>query len=828
MMDRSGVRRHAFILGLAPAVLGWFALAFAVVSATGADSVPAGVPSAPSASSAVQPLGPKAKSFLETHCVSCHSGDKPKGDLRLELTAQDFADPAIEKHWAEALDKVDTGEMPPAKKPRPSADEIRNFAQWVRGGIQAAAVRRRAEQGRGVIRRLNRAEYQNTIRDLLGIEIDLNEGLPLDSSAEGFDNVGSALQTSSFLLERYLEAADLALDVAIANRKQPPMVKKRVDPREERHVKVTTEKVFRKLDEGLAMFSSSAWQAITVSQFYPPDRGTYRFRISARAVQSGGKPVTFRVDAGPMQMGTQNHFVGYFDATDGKSTIVEFTDHLEARSTIRILPYGLASAQAVNKVGADTWDGPGVAMEWIEVEGPLNEIWPPASHRRIFGDLPQIAAPIFNQRDRMEVTSPKPMEDATAILRSFARRAFRRAVTDDDLKLPLSLVQKKLDARESFEQAMRVGLKAVLTSPHFLFIAERPGKLSDFALASRLSYFLWSSMPDDELLGLAEKGSLGEPATLRKQIERMLADRKAKAFTENFVGQWLQLREIDFTAPDPRLYPEFDDMLKVSMVRETHLFFDELLKNDLNVANFLSSDFTMLNGRLAKHYGIPGVDGFEMRKVALPPGTHRGGVLTMASVLKVSANGTNTSPVVRGAWVLDRILGTPPSPPPTAVSAIEPDIRGATTIREQLAKHREIESCAGCHRKIDPPGFALESFDVIGGWRTNYRSIGRGTPVTIDGRRVPYSNGPKVDPADALPDGRAFEDIDGLKKHLLADRDRFAKVLTRKLMTYATGYAVEPADEPGVEAIVAKVRDRGYGLRSLVHEIVQSELFRTR
>jgi hypothetical protein len=545
-------------------------------------------------------------------------------------------------------------------------------------------------------------------------------------------------------------------------------------------------------------------------------------------VQSGGKPVTFRVDAGPMLMGKQNHFVGYYDVPAERSITIEITDALEARNTIRILPYGLASAQAVNKVGAETWDGPGLAVHWVEVEGPIHESWPPVSHRRLFGDLPQKPSPIVNQRDRLEVTSDKPIDDARSILQSFGRRAFRRSVMDDDIAFPLSLVKKKLDAGESFESAMRVGLKAVLTSPHFLFLRERPGKLDSFAIASRLSYFLWSSMPDDELLSLAEQGTLVDTAVLRKQVERMLADPKSSAFTENFVGQWLQLRDIDFTAPDPRLYPEFDDMLKVSMVRETHLFFEELLKHDLPVTNFLWSDFSMLNGRLARHYGIPGVEGFTMRKVALPPGSRRGGVLTMASVLKVTANGTNTSPVTRGAWVLDRILGTPPSPPPTAVSAIEPDIRGATTIREQLAKHREVESCAGCHRKIDPPGFALESFDVIGGYREYYRSIGRGTAVTIDGRRMPYSNGPRVDPADALSDGRAFADIDGLKKLLVADKDKFARALTRKLMTYATGYAVEPADEPGIASITAKARDRGDGLRSLVHEIVQSELFRTR
>ena len=278
--------------------------------------------------------------------------------------------------------------------------------------------------------------------------------------------------------------------------------------------------------------------------------------------------------------------------------------------------------------------------------------------------------------------------------RAFTRRAFRRTVTADDVAPFVAIVRAKLAEGYTFEPAMRAALKGVLISPEFLFLRERPGKLDDFALACRLSYFLWSTMPDDELFTLAEQQKLGRPDVLRQQVERLLASPKAAAFTENFVGQWLALREIDATEPSHILYPEFDHLLKVSMIRETELFFDEVLKNDLSLTNFVASDFTMLNGRLARHYGIPGVDGWEFQKTTLPPGSHRGGVLTMASVLKVTANGTTTSPVLRGAWVLDRILGTPPPPPPDNVPAIDPDIRGARTIREQLAKHRSIESCA--------------------------------------------------------------------------------------------------------------------------------------
>ena len=297
-------------------------------------------------------------------------------------------------------------------------------------------------------------------------------------------------------------------------------------------------------------------------------------------------------------------------------------------------------------------------------------------------------------------------------------------------------------------------------------------------------------MPDDELFTLAEEQKLSRPDVLRQQVERLLASPKAAAFTENFVGQWLGLREIDATEPSHILYPEFDHLLKVSMIRETELFFDEVLKNDLSLTNFVASDFTMLNGRLAKHYGIPGVEGWEFQKMPLPPDSHRGGVLTMASVLKVTANGTTTSPVLRGAWVLDRILGTPPPPPPDNVPAIDPDIRGAKTIREQLAKHRSIESCAACHRKIDPPGFALESFDCIGGWRDHYRATGTGrkrSSSTAGGCRI--SRARKSTPPTSRPRASGSRISTSSSRSSCRDKPRLARALTTKLITYATGRA---------------------------------------
>ncbi|HEX7896734.1 MAG TPA: DUF1592 domain-containing protein, partial [Planctomycetota bacterium] len=752
-------------------------------------------------------LAPQAveptQAFLDRHCRECHGAEKPKGDFRLGQLA---ADPKL---WLKVREQVVEGAMPPAKKPRPSKEEIDALAAAIDVRVAAAENARRAAQGRVLLRRLNRVEYQNTVRDLLGIDIDLNEVLPLDPVADGFDNNAEALRVSSFSMEQYLEAADRVLNAAIANTPKPWSIQKRYSVKDERSVKATGD-VYRHLEDAVAIFSSweSANICVTMWNFTTKFRGRYRVKISAYGFQTGA-PVRFRVLTGTFQGVTESRLVGYFEVPAGKPSEIDFVAHMEPRNTLRIIAEGLGvTPPTVQKAGAQNYKGPGLAVQWVDVDGPLMEEWPPASHRKLLGELSQAKI----SGDRLEVVSEKPAVDALRVLRDFARRAFRRE--DVDLQPYLARVKAKLAAGDSFEQALRVGLKAILVAPDFLYLREKPGKLDEFALASRLSYFLWSSMPDEELLGLAAKKELS--TSLRPQVERMLKNPKAAAFTRNFAGQWLNLRAIDATVPDPALYPEYNDVLKVAMVQEATLFFDELLKNDLSLTRFVASDFTMLNGPLAQHYGIPGVEGLEFRRVPLPPGSPRGGVLTMAAVLKVTANGTSTSPILRGAWVLDRVLGTPPPKPTVDVEAVEPDIRGATTIREQLAKHRERPECASCHRKIDPPGFALESFDVIGGWRDHYRSVGKGEAVP--GRR--YLKGPAVDPSDVL-----FKDIHEYKELLLKDPDLLARALAGKLLGYATGGPPATADKPDVEAIVRAIRDKDYGLRSLVHEIVASRPF---
>jgi hypothetical protein len=456
------------------------------------------------------------------------------------------------------------------------------------------------------------------------------------------------------------------------------------------------------------------------------------------------------------------------------------------------------------------------------------------------------------------------LDDIRSILLRILPQAFRRSSNAEDVEPYVALARQALDEGLAFEKALRRGLKGVLCAPEFLFLEElcsrEPGgprgpmaetdpqddsstlaappqglavrRIDDFALASRLSYFLWSSQPDSELLELAERRDLSQPHVLRAQVERMLADPKSQRFVASFTGQWLRLDDIDFTVPDENLYPEYNQLLRQSMLDETQAFFREVLDRDLSVQNFIDSDFAMINQPLADFYGIDGVEGLRVRRVELPDNCLRGGVLTQASVLKVSADGTRTSPVLRGAWILKHFYGAPAPPPPPTVAAVEPDIRGAATIRERLAKHRDHESCNRCHRKIDPPGFALESFDVIGAQRDWYRTRSGGKYVSkprhpqAPNQHVQYRQGPDVDASGITADGQPFAGIREYKQLLLKDDSAMSRALTRLLLTYSLGRQLGFSDRPEVERIVARVRKTGCGLRSIVHEIAQSDIFR--
>jgi hypothetical protein len=431
---------------------------------------------------------------------------------------------------------------------------------------------------------------------------------------------------------------------------------------------------------------------------------------------------------------------------------------------------------------------------------------------------------------RIEVVSKDPVGDADRLMRGFVAQAFRRTATVDEIQSFLALVHRARDAGFSFQDAMIAGYTAVLASPGFLYFQGEPGRLDGPAIAERLAFFLWNSPPDATLRALAADGSLLKPEVLRAQVDRLLDDAKSLRFVEAFLDYWLDLREIDASSPDGNLYPEYqlDEHLTESLERETHLTFAEFLRRDLGPAAIVDADFALLNGRLARHYGVPGVEGALLRPVKLPADHVRGGFLTQGSVLKVTANGTTTSPVLRGVWVMEKILGHHVPPPPAGVGAVESDTRGATTIREELARHSSQESCNACHRTIDPPGFALESFDVMGAWRDQYRSVGEGTPVAGTGHHGQifiYKLAQPVDASGVVEGAGEFADIRGFKQALLKNPDRIARNLVEQFLVYATGAPVRFTDRPAVERILADTRASGHGLRSLVHALVQSEPF---
>ena len=518
----------------------------------------------------------------------------------------------------------------------------------------------------------------------------------------------------------------------------------------------------------------------------------------------------------------------YYEMSPTEYREFVYEARVSAGQTLRLQAYRAIPDEPGEEGGI--FHGLCAVVEWVEIEGPLLDQWPPRGHQFLYGDLPLVPLDVKQPQKELIVTSASPEADARRLLGGFLTKIFRRAATIDEVEEHVGIFKEHLQSGMRFDEALRMAYKMALCSPEFLFFAEHPGRLSDNALGTRLSYALWGGPPDAALAEVAAQGKLHEPGVLREQTDRLLADPRSNRFVRSFLDSWLNLRDINATQPDTKLFTEFEDYLRDSMVDESVAFFGELVRENLGVKNVVHSDFAMLNERLAEHYGIPGVRGVGIRKVALPEHSRRGGLLTQGAVLKVSANGTSTSPVVRGAYVLARFLGTPPEPPPKSVPAIEPDIRGATTIRDQLEKHRADATCATCHATLDPPGFALESFDVTGRWRTNYRTLpesAKGRVVTIAGcdARL-FAEGPKVLPGYTLEDGRVFEDIDGFKRLLLSNQEQLARALTEKLVAHFTGARMQFADREVVSDIVKRAQKDGYGVRSLIHEVIQSRLFR--
>jgi mono/diheme cytochrome c family protein len=612
---------------------------------------------------------------------------------------------------------------------------------------------------------------------------------------------------------------------------------------------------------------ASSYEPIEVSfnRFRAPASGRYKLRFKTYSVWAGpGKgnkwfipdldnispgrrpePVTIYSETPPRLL----RLLGSFDAQT-KPGVAEIDTYLLEGETIRPDAARLFRSRPPSWINplAEKDGCPGVAFAWMEVEGPVGGADPAAGEKLLFGDLPVKKAASagpgrFGNRESAtrgagrqsaampDVISKNPRQDAERLLRNFLAQAYREPTGAADVARFLKVFDAASASGSGFADAMIASYTAVLCSPRFVCLEEKPGRLDDFALASRMSFFLWNSPPDEELRSLAAAGKLHEPAVLKAQTDRLLNDAKSRRFVNAFLDYWLDLRKINNTSADEVLYNDYylDDLLVESALGETQLFFNDLVKGNLPARNLVSSDFSMLNERLATHYGIPGVDGVALRRVKLPAGSVRGGLLTQASVLKVTANGTTTSPVIRGAWIMERILGKPPRPKPASVPAIEPDTRGATTIREQLARHRSEASCAACHAKMDPPGFALENFDVLGGWRDHYRALDKGaTPVKgigKNGQRFVFHEGQPVDASGELPTGEKFQDVRGLKALLLQDQRQIARNLTRQLLIYATGAPVRFGDRASVEKILDRTAANQFGVRSLIHEIVESELF---
>lgn len=818
---------------------------------------------APTVSASWDSWEPEFASMIEDTCLDCHDDLEQKGNFRLDNLAPMHTDPSTAKIWLHVYDRVSKGEMPP-KKRRFSDEERDRFTEFLGGALDEFDSNRERSVGRVVFRRLSSSEYENAVRDLLYLPgLTAAHYTPADPNYHGLDNVADEQELAYSQIALYLEAAEASLQAAVALRPKPDVEPIRYAPRElgahrkayrNAHTLVGDELVLIKEP----MKSQGPWGLFTA----PEEPGYYKIRFRARtgrmAYSAFAEAEHVGDDAPEILPGRKNQTVAlgvtlgrFFDSFNvtPESDTYESTVWLHGNERLRIhcadLP--LRSARFASGENPEIWDA--FVIEWAEIEGPLIEQWPPKGHRALFGDLPiekwseksgrlaprpnflgtgEIREVSESVEDLYYVRSENPARDSKRLLRSFMERAYRRPVKNSEVAGMQKRVLEGLDRNLCFQDAMLIAYKAILCSPDFLFVAEEPGKLSGKELAARLAFYLWRSLPDERLSKFGRSGALKKPEVLRAEALRMLDDPRADRFIDDFTNQWLGLDDIYSTTPDKRLYPEYeeDSFLVESMVRETRIFVREMIRSDLPIVNVVNSDFTFLNESLARHYKIEGVTGGNLQKVALPQNSPRGGILTQASILKVSADGFTTSPVKRGMWVMERILGdTPPAPPPDA-GGIEPDTRGATTVREQLEKHSRNESCASCHKGIDPPGFALESFDVMGGYRTRYRSLENGDKGILRRGLLQYKiiEGQPVDPSGELL-GASFADINDFKRLLEKEDRKIARNILNRLLVHATGAVATYSDRQVIEQILDANEATGYGLRSLILSILETPMF---
>ena len=732
--------------------------------------------------------------FLNKNCVFCHNATLETAGLRLDHESGRMREGS--GLWKKVQEKLLLGEMPPKDRPQPSPDTVASVLEWIKTRTEDPALVGPTEPGRVTARRLNRSEYDNTIRDLIGVNLKPADDFPADDAGYGFDNIGDVLSLPPILLEKYLSAAERIAEAAIVT--QPAAT-------------ATLVKYLASRVEGDENFFPDG--AYRVSHSFP-FAGEYELQmrvIDRRYRPKEGEPPPPMPASGILAVSLDGHQLKTFEVEPDKYERGTFDVTLDITAGqhevfAELLSNGMEGIPEPKDSKDSYKGGRKLFVDDFVLLGPLKVTPLPLteSHRRILicGD-PE---------------GGYQAECATQILSRLLRRAYRRPVRREEIESLLQFVELAVREGDSFAQGIRLALKVILVSPHFLFRIERdpdsgdpglPHQINQHELAARLSYFLWSSMPDEELYHAAENSELGEPEQLEKQIRRMLADPKSAALVENFGGQWLQLRNLESITPDPDRFPDFDDELRESMRRETELFFKTIVDEDLSVVAFLDAEFSFLNRRLALHYGIEDVQGDWFRRVRLDP-AQRTGVLTQASVLTVSSYPTRTSPVLRGKWLLENILGAPPPAPPPGIPALNEEKVGLDgTLREQLEQHRANPGCAVCHIKMDALGFGLENYDAVGAWRTR------------DGKFP-------VDSSGTLPGGKAFSGPAQLRTILVDDKREFGRCLTEKMLTYALGRGLESYDMPTVEKIVQGLEQDQYRFSRLVLEIVTSMPFRMR
>jgi mono/diheme cytochrome c family protein len=751
------------------------------------------------------------RTLLNQYCVGCHNARTRVGDL--ELDSADIARVAQNAElWEKVVRKLRTRAMPPPGLRRPDERGYEQLLAYLEGELDRRAATRPDPGRTDTFRRLTRTEYQNAIRDLFAVDVDVTELLPKDDASFGFDNV-SAVGLSPTLVERYLAAAQKVTRLAVGSPLPAPAVRVVTLPpdlTQEEHV------------DGLPFGTRGG----TIVRHTFPRDGEYEIQV--RLMRNRNENVEGLNEPHQLEVILDGQRLQLFTVTPNRNRMGDYyadegvDKHLQLRARVSAGPHDLG-ATFLRKGGAfaETERQPydahfnmnrhprlTPAVYTISITGPFEAgvVGDTASRQRIF---------VCRPAARSEEAAC-----ARRIVSATARRAYRRPVVDRDIAVPLELFDQAR-AENGFDAGIEVALRAVLTSPEFLFRIERDPsgtaagtsyRISDLELASRLSFFLWSSIPDDRLLDAAERGRLRDPAVLDAEVRRMLADPRADALTTNFASQWLYLRNLAAAVPNLRLYPDFDDNLRQGFRRETELFFQSIVQDDRSVLTLLDADYTFLNERLARHYDVPNVYGDRFRRVALPTDSRRRGILGHGSILTVTSHSTRTSPVRRGKWILENILGTPPPPPPANVPPLKENGSGgsARTMRELMAEHRSNAVCAACHRSIDPLGLALENFDAVGRWRT------RG------------EDGTAVDASGSMPGGETFDGVDGLRQALLARPEVFVGTLAEKLLTYALGRGVTYSDAPAVRAIGRQAAQDGYRFSSLVGAIVRSAPFQMR